>query len=70
MATYSIFLSEKIPWTEEPDGPHSPKDCKELDMTERNKDNVLKNANKIRNLLGSLSVTNLVSKSMPLNLVH
>ena len=34
MATHSSILALEIPWTEEPSGPHSPWDHKELDMTE------------------------------------
>ena len=34
MATHSISLAWKIPWTEEPDG-YSPWGGKESDMTER-----------------------------------
>ena len=64
MATYPIFLSKKILWTKE----HDRLQYKGLQRvgydweTEHehsclgwNKDNVLKNANKIRNLLISLS---------------
>ena len=35
MATHSSILAWRIPWTEEPGGPHSPWGCKESDMTER-----------------------------------
>ena len=34
MATCSSILAWKIPWTEEPGGLHSPRGCKELDVTE------------------------------------
>ena len=34
MATHSSILAWRIPWTEEPGG-HSPRGCKELDMTEQ-----------------------------------
>ena len=34
MATHSIILALKIPWTEEPGGPQS-MGCKESDMTEQ-----------------------------------
>ena len=33
LATHSSILAWKIPWTEELGG-YSPRDCKELDMTE------------------------------------
>ena len=34
MTTYSSILAWRIPWTEEPGG-HSPRGCKELDMTKQ-----------------------------------
>ena len=34
MATHSSILAQKIPWTEEPGGLHSPWGLKEVDMTE------------------------------------
>ena len=34
MATHSNILAWKIPWTEEPGGPYSPRGRKESDMTE------------------------------------
>ena len=34
MATYSIILAWRIPWTEEPGGLYSPWGCKDSDMTE------------------------------------
>ena len=33
MATHSSILAWRIPWAEEPGGPHSQWDCKELDTT-------------------------------------
>ena len=33
MATNSSILAQRIPWTEEPSGLHSPWSHKELDMT-------------------------------------
>ena len=33
MATHSGMLAWRTPWTEESGGLHSPRDCKELDMT-------------------------------------
>ena len=34
MATHSSILAQKIPWTEEPGGLHSPWGLKEVDTTE------------------------------------
>ena len=42
MATHSSFLAWRIPWTEEPDGLHVAKSCKEPDRTEVTEHAVLK----------------------------